>query len=161
VFFLGTKYSKKMKATFIDRQGREQLLEMGCYGIGVSRTIQAVIEQSHDRDGIVWPLRIAPFSTILSVLDPKDGQLQELALEIEKGIEAAGFDVLVDDREERPGVKFKDADLLGFPFRINLGKRSLEKGQVELIHRKNKTIEVLSPDQVLPRLVNILKLELA
>ena len=148
VFYLGTKYSQKMKATFLDANGRAQPFEMGCYGIGVSRTVQACIEQNHDQDGIIWPQAIAPFDVHICLLDVKDEKAVAVCKKIEQELEAKGLDVLIDDRDERPGIKFKDADLLGMPYRIVIGKKGLDNNEVELVKRKNKEVSKVSPDQV-------------
>jgi len=148
VFYLGTKYSQKMKATFLDSNGRAQPFEMGCYGIGVSRTVQACIEQNHDQDGIIWPQAIAPFDVHICLLDVKDEKALAVCKKIEQELEAKGLDVLIDDRDERPGIKFKDADLLGMPYRIVIGKKGLDNNEVELVKRKNKEVTKISPDQV-------------
>lgn len=149
VFYLGKKYSEKMKATFLDQYGKSQPFEMGCYGIGVTRTVQAAIEQSHDKDGIIWPLAIAPFHVHICLLDPKDSQLSEWSNQIEKQLEAKGFDVIVDDRDERPGVKFKDADLLGMPFRLVVGRKGFDNNEVELVERKTKQVQKIHPEKAL------------
>ena len=108
---------------------------MGCYGIGVSRTLQAVIEQSHDKDGIVWPASVAPYQVVIENLDPGNAEVTQVADGLESALEAAGIDVIVDDREERPGVKFKDADLIGFPVRAVVGAKGLANGGVEIKRR--------------------------
>ena len=108
---------------------------MGCYGIGVSRTVQAVIEQSHDKDGIIWPASVAPFQVCICLLDPDNAEVAKVANELEQQLEAAGVDVIVDDRAERPGVKFKDADLIGFPLRVVVGAKGLANGGVEVKRR--------------------------
>jgi prolyl-tRNA synthetase len=138
VFYLGQKYSKAMKASYLDSNGKAQIIEMGCYGIGVSRTLQASVEQNHDADGIVWPIQIAPYHVHICALDPKSADLMSKVDGWTKELEAAGVEVLVDDRDERPGIKFKDADLIGIPFRLNVGQRGLDSGTVELINRKTK-----------------------
>jgi prolyl-tRNA synthetase len=138
VFYLGTKYSKAMQANYLTQDGETKPIEMGCYGIGVSRTIQAAIEQSHDKDGIIWPMGITPFHVHIVVLDPENQAVLEAAEIVSRDLESHGYEVFVDDRTERPGVKFKDADLLGFPIRLNIGGRGLQSGEVELIERKNK-----------------------
>jgi prolyl-tRNA synthetase len=138
VFYLGTKYSKAMQANFLNEQGETKPIEMGCYGIGVSRTIQAAIEQSHDKDGIIWPLGITPFHVHIVVLDSDNQEVLQASEIISRELEARGHEVFIDDRIERPGVKFKDADLLGFPVRLNIGARGLQTGEVEVITRKNK-----------------------
>ena len=113
---------------------------MGCYGIGVSRTIQAVIEQCHDNDGIVWPKAITPFHVHICSLDIKDEQVLGAQNRLEKELTDKGYEVFIDDRDERPGVKFKDADLLGFPVRIVLGKKGLDKNEIEVVERKTKAV---------------------
>lgn len=145
VFYLGTKYSEKMKATFLDASGKAQPFEMGCYGIGVTRTVQACIEQSHDADGIVWPKAIAPFAVHMCVLDPKDPGIMETAGRIYRELTSSGLEVLMDDRDERPGVKFKDADLLGLPVRLVLGKKGLDAGEIEVVERRGKKLTKVAP----------------
>ena len=108
---------------------------MGCYGVGVTRTMQAVVEQSHDKDGIIWPASVAPFQVVLDLLDPDNADVAKVAYDLEAQLEAAGIDVIVDDRAERPGVKFKDADLIGFPVRVVVGAKGLANGGVELKRR--------------------------
>ncbi len=147
VFYLGKKYSEKMKATFLDHQGKANFFEMGCYGIGVTRTVQAAIEQCHDQDGIVWPKSLAPFHVQICLLDIKDESTVSACNQIYNGLMKAGIEVFLDDRDERPGVKFKDADLLGMPFRLVIGKKSLDQGLVELVHRKTKELEKISVDK--------------
>ncbi len=143
IFKLGTKYSEAMGATYLDADGRERPIVMGCYGIGVGRTLAAAIEQNHDRNGIVFPRHIAPFEVIISPLNVKDALIVEAAEDIYNGLMAQGIDTLLDDRRERPGVKFKDADLIGIPLRITVGKRLKEKNEVEIMDRATgKTISV-------------------
>jgi prolyl-tRNA synthetase len=143
IFYLGNKYSKAMGANFLAPDGKSHPIEMGCYGIGISRTVQAVIEQCHDKDGIVWPLAIAPFQVHICLLDPADSTLADYALELYNSLSAANIDCLLDDRDERPGVKFKDADLLGMPLRVTLGKKGYDADQIEIVVRKTKdTIKV-------------------
>ena len=132
IFLLGTKYSERIDAGFTDDQKQRHLFVMGCYGIGISRTLQAVIEQSHDADGIIWPWAIAPFQVLVCLLDPQAADAALVAGRLASAAERAGADVLVDDRGERPGVKFKDADLLGIPLRITVGGRGLKEGIVEM-----------------------------
>jgi prolyl-tRNA synthetase len=141
VFKLGTKYSEKFGAVYTDAQKQSKLMIMGCYGIGISRTLQAVIEQSHDADGIVWPWNVAPFQVLVVVLDPQLAEAAELGRKLAAAAEAAGADVLVDDRAERPGVKFKDADLIGLPLRITVGGRGLKEGIFEMKWRAGKDVE--------------------
>jgi len=136
VFFLGTKYSTPMKCNFLDADGREKPMIMGCYGIGVTRIAAAAIEQNHDKDGIVWPVAIAPFEVALVSLQVGDAQVTEVAERLYAELEKAGLEVLFDDRDERPGVKFKDADLIGLPYRIAVGKKGVAEGMVELKARR-------------------------
>ena len=133
VFKLGTKYSEKLGATFLDEAGTRKPAVMGCYGIGVTRTLQAVIEQCNDKDGIIWPLSVAPYTVCITPLGvAPDSALMKLAEKIYAELTARGVEVILDDRDERPGVKFKDADLVGFPIRLGIGEKSLAKGEVEL-----------------------------
>lgn len=130
VFKLGTKYSSPMKAVFKDENMKEHDMLMGCYGIGVTRTMAAIVEQYHDDNGIIWPVSVAPYHVIITVVKAKDEEQIALAQQIEAELEAKGIEVIVDDRDERPGVKFKDADLIGIPVRITVGKKAGE-GLVE------------------------------
>ncbi len=133
VFKLGTKYSEKLGSTFLAENGQRQPTVMGCYGIGVTRTLQAVIEQCHDDNGIVWPLSVAPYTVCITPLNiAPDGPVMKLAEQIYDGLTERGVDVILDDRNERPGVKFKDSELVGFPIRIGIGEKSLAKGEVEV-----------------------------
>ena len=137
IFKLGTKYSKAMGCNFLDADGKEQPMIMGCYGLGVSRTMAAAIEQNHDEKGIVWPLPIAPYEVVLVVLNADKPEVVEAAEGLYRQLADAGVDVLFDDRPERPGVKFNDMDLIGFPVRIVVGKRGLESGEIELSLRRD------------------------
>lgn len=147
VFKLGTKYTDAFKAVYKTDELKEQVMVMGCYGIGISRTVQAVIEQCHDKDGIVWPAAVAPFQVVIDLLDPKDEAVAKVAADLEAQLEAAGIDVLVDDREERPGVKFKDADLIGFTVRVVVGAKGLARGGVEVKARRDpkEAMKVVAP----------------
>ena len=149
VFYLGTKYSKMMNATYLNASGQATPIEMGCYGIGVTRTVQAAIEQSHDNDGIIWPKSIAPYQVHICCLDPSDANILKYCEGLMKELESQCIDVLLDDRDERPGFKFKDADLLGMPMRIVVGKKGFEAGQVEVVTRKTKQMQKVSPAQVI------------
>ena len=140
VFKLGTKYSEKFGAVYTDDQKQSRFMIMGCYGIGISRTLQAVIEQCHDADGIAWPWHVAPFQVLVVLLDPTVPAAAEVARKLAAAAEAAGADVLLDDRNERPGVKFKDADLIGVPLRITVGGRGLKEGIVEMKWRTEKDV---------------------
>lgn len=136
IFKLGTKYSESMKAVFLDENGREKPMIMGCYGIGVSRVVAACIEQNFDEGGIMFPPPLAPFDVHLINLDPKNAEVSAKADEIHAFLEELGLEVLYDDREERPGVKFKDADLIGLPAQIVVGGKSLAGGKVETKNRR-------------------------
>jgi prolyl-tRNA synthetase len=136
VFMLGTKYSKSLRATFLDPEGKERPIWMGCYGIGVGRTLAAAIEQNHDRDGICFPFPIAPFSVILTALNPKDAKIQTVSEGLYATLQQKGVEVLLDDRDERPGKKFKDADLIGIPLRVTVGPRHLQEGNIEIKLRR-------------------------
>lgn len=141
VFKLGTKYSEALGATFLNQAGRPMPLVMGCYGIGVSRTMAAAIEQCHDDDGIIWPAAIAPFEVVIVPINAKDEALMEVGTKLYEDCKAAGMDVLLDDRKDRAGVKFKDADLIGYPIRLTVSKGSLEEGKIELKVRKTGEVQ--------------------
>ena len=137
-FKLGTKYSKAFNATYLDENGKEQIMVMGCYGIGVTRTAAAVIEVNNDKDGIIFPYSVAPYHISLLNLNPTVAPMYEYSSELYTQLQAEGFDVLYDDRDERPGVKFKDADLMGMPIRVTIGERNYNQGMVEITVRKTK-----------------------
>jgi prolyl-tRNA synthetase len=137
IFKLGYKYSKSMGATVLDKDGKEVMPIMGCYGIGVDRILASAVEQNNDKDGFFLPNSIAPFDVVVTPTNVNDATLARTAEEISQKLEAAGLDVLLDDRDERPGVKFKDADLVGIPFRVNVGKKVTE-GQVEVVSRSTR-----------------------
>jgi prolyl-tRNA synthetase len=140
IFQLGTKYSTTLKCEFTDEKGESHPVVMGTYGIGVGRTMAAAIEQHHDADGIVWPLALAPFEVALVSLNPSDESTRSEADALYEALTAAGLEVFYDDRDERPGVKFKDADLIGFPIRVNVGGRALKDGNVEIVSRRDKSV---------------------
>ncbi|MEO5769573.1 MAG: proline--tRNA ligase [Polyangia bacterium] len=146
VFFLGTKYSEPMKANFLDAEGHEKPMVMGCYGIGVTRIAAAAIEQNHDKDGIIWPTPIAPYEVSLLSLQGDDPTLKAVCDKLYGELEAAGIEVLYDDRDERPGVKFKDADLIGIPWRMALGKKGLAEGIVEVKARRSPEVQKVKLD---------------
>ncbi len=147
IFKLGTKYSKTLKATYLDENGQEREIVMGCYGIGVGRTAAAAIEQYHDEDGIIWPMPIAPFQVVVVPVNNKIESLMETAEGIYRLLSGNGVDVLLDDRDSTPGVKFKDADLIGIPLRITLGEKNLKRGLVEIRRRKNGETIVIGKDK--------------
>ena len=148
VFKLGTKYSKAMKAVFLDRNGQEKEMVMGCYGIGVDRTVAACIEQHHDDNGIVWPMAIAPYQIIITPVNMNEPSLAETARNLYEALQAKGMDVILDDRDERAGVKFKDADLIGIPLRITVGPKRLAEGCVEIKNRKTGETSVTAVPEV-------------
>ena len=150
IFKLGTKYSESMGATFLDQNGKSQPIIMGCYGIGVERTVAAVIEQHHDENGIIWPLALAPYHVVVVPVNVKKEEHLENAEKIYNELQAAGVEVLLDDRNERAGFKFKDSDLLGIPMRITVGKDIVD-GKVEFKLRKEADKEIISVDEVLDR----------
>ncbi len=147
VFKLGTGYSESMNATFQDKDGQQKHFVMGCYGIGVSRIVAAAIEQNHDDKGIIFPVPLAPYTVIIVNLGIHDQTINSAAEKLYEDLQKAGLDVLIDDRDERPGFKFKDADLLGIPYRVTVGKSFLENGTLEIKHRKDGTIEELTLEE--------------
>ena len=147
VFKLGTKYCTALGAGYLDAAGVRQTPIMGCYGIGVTRTLQAVLEQSRDDHGIIWPISIAPCAVEVLPINVQHAPTMQAALALTAALEHAGCDVLLDDRDERPGVKFKDADLLGLPIRVNIGEKSLAKGVVEIKLRHNGSLTAVPPEQ--------------
>ncbi len=143
IFKLGTKYSKSMKARFLDEDGGEKPFVMGCYGIGITRTVAAAIEQNNDKDGIFWPITIAPFEVLVMPTNVSESKIREASEKIYLDLLNTGVDVILDDRDERPGNKFKDADLIGIPIRITVGERGIERGIVEVrLRRSGETVEV-------------------
>jgi prolyl-tRNA synthetase len=153
VFKLGTKYSEKLNATYLSEDGQRHPVVMGCYGIGITRTLQAVIEQCQDKDGIRWPLSVAPYEVCLTPLSvAPQSPAWQLAERVYHDLEAAGIQVILDDRDERPGVKFKDSELAGFPVRLAIGEKSLAKGEVELKPRGG-ALEIVKVDDAVRRVV--------
>lgn len=147
VFQLGTKYSEAMGATFMDEDGKEKPLIMGCYGVGVSRTLAAIVEQHNDENGIIWPVSVAPYEVSVIPLDPKKEDCAKATDRLVQELLDAGLDVVVDDRDERPGFKFADNDLMGFPYQIVIGKRGLKNGTFELKDRATGEREDISIDE--------------
>lgn len=152
VFYLGTKYSNAMGASFLDAEGQSKPIEMGCYGIGISRTVAAAIEQSHDENGIIWPQPLAPYPIEIIPVSLTDSAVVETAEKLDGALRERGHEALVDDRDERAGVKFKDADLIGIPLRVTVGKKGLEKGIVELKHRADGNVEEIPIGEAAARL---------
>jgi prolyl-tRNA synthetase len=156
IFQLGTVYSEKMQALYLDREGKKHPLLMGCYGIGIDRTLAAVIEQHHDDRGLVWPLELAPFHVALAPLNVKDTAVTATAERLYRDLQAAGAAVLYDDRDERAGVKFIDLELLGIPLRLTIGQKRLAQGEVELTRRAGLVTEVCAVDEVVEKVARLL-----
>lgn len=157
VFKLGTKYSEALQATFLDQNGRPNPMIMGCYGIGVSRTLAAAIEQYHDENGIIWPRSIAPFEAVIVPINAKDEALMSTSQTIYTALQNASVDVLLDDRKDRAGVKFKDADLIGYPLRITVSKNTLENNEVEIQIRKSGEALPCAIDSVADKVTELLQ----
>jgi len=153
IFQLGTKYSQAMGATFTNEQGEEKPLVMGCYGIGVSRLAQAAVEQSYDKDGIIWPTAIAPYEVVIVIPNVGDQEQVTVAEQLYADLQTAGIDVLLDDRNERAGVKFKDSELIGIPYRVVTGK-SIKQGQLEVVKRSTKEVSNLAIAEIVSTLQN-------
>lgn len=160
IFKLGLKYSQALKAVYLDREGAEQFVFMGCYGIGVSRIVAAAIEQGHDRDGIIWPMALAPFQVAVVPISVNDEAVRDAALELHRELELQEVEVLLDDRDERPGVKFKDCDLLGIPLRVVIGPKTLAAGGAEVRHRRTKDTAIIPLDDLIPHLKERISQEL-
>jgi prolyl-tRNA synthetase len=157
VFKLGTKYSEALGALFLDAAGKQQPAIMGCYGIGVTRTLQAVLEQCNDKDGIIWPMSVAPYAVCITPLNvATGGPVMDLAEKIYSELVARGVEVILDDRDERPGVKFKDSELVGFPLRVGIGEKSLAKGEVELKPRGGVLVSI-KPDEVVAKILELIR----
>ncbi len=145
-----------MHCEYIDESGKRVPMIMGCYGLGIGRTVAAAVEQSHDDDGIIWPMPIAPFEVIVTILG-KEETVHAAANDVYEQLLNAGVDVLLDDRDERPGVKFKDADLIGFPLRIAVGAKSLANGQIEWSWRKDRAKQLGAPDDVVNTVIEAVR----
>lgn len=156
IFKLGTKYSEAMEATFLDASGQAQHLVMGCYGIGISRTMAAAIEQNYDENGIIWPIPIAPYHVIILPVNVKNEELNEAAHSLYNELTEAGIEVILDDRDERAGVKFKDADLIGIPIRITIGPKSWQENKVEMKKRWEEESHLVDRDEVLEKIKAII-----
>ena len=146
-----------MNLTYIDKQGKKQFVKMGCYGLGVTRSLQAIVEQNHDPQGIIWPLAVAPFAVHICLIDPKNPEVLAGQKQLIEILNQLGLDYFIDDRLERPGVKFKDADLIGLPLRVNLGSRDLKNNHIELCIRKNNQRFKLSLKELKNKLPKLLK----
>jgi prolyl-tRNA synthetase len=157
IFQLGCKYSEAMQASVLDDSGKPVTMFMGCYGIGVTRIVAAAIEQNHDAAGIIWPRALAPFTVVVVPLNAgKSAAVRDQAEKLYQALEATGIEVLLDDRDARPGVKFADAELLGIPHRVVISERGLDAGTIEYRHRAAETNENWPLDEALPRLQSLL-----
>jgi prolyl-tRNA synthetase len=161
IFKLGDSYSKAMNATFQDGNGADRLFVMGCYGIGVSRTVAAAIEQNHDEHGIIFPLPLAPMQVVILNLDPKSEKISSAAEDLYQALQEDGIEVLLDDRDERPGIKFKDGDLIGIPYRVTIGKHFDQEGEIEIRQRKNGETFSLPAAKAKAELIKMIQAELA
>jgi len=156
IFKLGTKYSKALGCNFTDEEGAEHPMIMGCYGLGIGRTVAAAIEQNHDQDGIVWPRPLAPFEVLLTAVNPEDAEVRRVSEELYGQLLERGAEVLFDDRDERPGVKFKDADLIGIPVRLTVGAKSLAGGKVEVSLRRDREKHLVPPTEAAAKVLELL-----
>ncbi|MGA1845654.1 proline--tRNA ligase [Deferribacter abyssi] len=156
IFKLGTKYSEAMNAYYLDKDGKQKLMVMGCYGIGIGRTAAAAIEQNHDEKGIYWPVQIAPFEVVVVPINTNSEDVVNLSETVYLRLLKEGVDVLIDDRDERAGVKFNDADLVGYPLRINVGAKSLSRGNVEIFIRKTGDIVTVRKEDVIDKTLQLL-----
>jgi prolyl-tRNA synthetase len=159
IFKLGTKYSEALGATYLDLEGKERPLVMGCYGIGVGRTAAAAIEQNHDADGIIFPLAIAPFHCLILPVNNKDPEVMKAAEELYGKLSERGAEVLLDDRDERPGVKFKDADMIGIPLRLTVGEKNLKQGKVEIKQRGSGEVTLVNLPDAAERIMAMIAVE--
>jgi prolyl-tRNA synthetase len=160
VFKLGTKYSKAMKAVYLDKDGKEKTMIMGCYGIGIGRTVAACIEQNFDDNGIIWPMPMAPYQVIVTPVNINEPGLMKVAEDIYRELLEGGIEVILDDRDERAGVKFKDADLIGIPLRIVVGPKNLKEGQVELKIRKTGESRLYKTEDIVREAQSIIAAQL-
>jgi prolyl-tRNA synthetase len=160
VFKLGTKYSKAMKAVFLDKDGQEKIMIMGCYGIGIGRTVAACIEQNFDENGIIWPMPLAPYQVIITPVNINEDDIMKAAESIYAEMLACGMEVILDERDERAGVKFKDADLIGIPIRITIGQKNLAAGNIELKIRKTGENKLYPMQQIVSEVKALIDQEL-
>ena len=156
IFKLGDKYSKALGCTFTDEAGAELPMIMGCYGLGIGRTVAAAIEQNHDADGIIWPRPLAPFEVLLAGLNPDDAEVRRVTEGLYDQLREKGVEVFYDDRDERPGVKFKDADLIGLPVRLVVGAKSLKDGQVEVSLRRDRAKHLVAVGDAVAKVLELL-----
>ena len=160
VFKLGTKYSKAMNARYLDKNGQEQIIVMGCYGIGIGRTVAACIEQNYDEKGIIWPMALAPYQVIITPVNSKEESLARASETFYQGLRDRGVEVLLDDRDERAGVKFMDADLIGIPIRITIGPKKLAEGKMEIKFRRSGEVKVLGLSEGADFILDAIKKEI-
>lgn len=160
IFKLGTKYTEAFNCVYTDEKGEKKLMIMGCYGIGINRTAAAIIEQMHDEDGIIWPITVAPYEVIVVPVNIKDEQQSKIAFEIYEDLQKKGVEVLIDDRDERAGVKFKDADLIGIPFRVTIG-RKIADGRIEVRNRRTKESVEVDIESAVEFILNLINEEKA
>src|SRR5215213_3263906 len=158
IFKLGTKYSESMDATVLNQEGKEVPIVMGSYGIGVERIMSAAVEQQHDADGIIWPKSLTPFDVVVTITNMKQDEVREAGEKLYQELQRAGLEVLLDDRDERAGVKFKDADLIGIPYRITIGKKVAD-GMVELFDRRTKQSEDVKISEVAAQVQRLLSVQ--
>jgi len=158
VFELGTKYSKDLKATFLDEKGKEKPMIMGCYGIGLDRIMAASIEQNHDENGIIWPSSIAPYQVLTLIINNQDKKQNKLAEEVYKSLEKEGIEVLLDDRDLRAGAKFKDADLIGIPLRITIGNKAIKENRIEIKVRKTNKVHEINKKDLICKIRSLLEM---
>ncbi len=159
VFKLGTKYSQALNATYLDQNGQEKPIVMGCYGIGITRTMSASIEQNHDENGIIWPVSIAPYHVVVIPVNAKNNEQWEMASRVYRRLQEAGVEVVLDDRNERPGVKFKDADLIGYPLRITVGAKAVSSGEVEFRLRRDGSTYMVPEAELLSKINELLDMQ--
>ncbi|MBN3039306.1 MAG: proline--tRNA ligase [Candidatus Omnitrophica bacterium] len=160
IFKLGTKYSDALKARFLDENGKEQPIIMGCYGIGVNRILASAIEQRHDKDGIIWPEEISPYRAVILPLNIQDQASRAAALEVYNELEKRNIDVLLDDRDERAGIKLKDADLIGIPLQVIVGEKNIKQGKIEIKKRSTDERTLVESEKAISKLMSELKLTL-
>jgi prolyl-tRNA synthetase len=156
IFKLDTKYSEAMQCNFTDEEGNDRPMIMGCYGLGIGRTVAAAIEQNNDKDGIIWPRPLAPFEVLLTAVNPEDAEVRRVSEELYGQLLEKGAEVLFDDRDERPGVKFKDADLIGIPVRLTVGAKSLASGNVEVSLRRDREKHLVPPAEAVGKVMELL-----
>ena len=157
IFNLGKRYSQTLKATFLDEAGKEKMVVMGCYGIGISRTVAAIIEQNYDEEGIIWPMEVSPYQVHILSLNTSDQKTVDQANRLYEELTGEGIEVIFDDRDERAGVKFKDADLLGIPLRLTVSSKRAAEGKVEIRCRWDRKEFVVAVGEMLKKVKELIK----